>query len=151
MEQLYPGDFDKVCSLLEENDLLVTDLDPADLKQFLGHREGSSIVAVGGIQAFGEEGLLRSIAIARSRRESGFGKAIVIKLEQRAAAYGIRALYLLTETAPEFFVKLGYEVVRRSEVPNTIRATAQFSELCPASAICMSRKLPPNVKLERTC
>ncbi len=150
MEQLQPEDFIQVSSLLEQSGLVTIDLQPGDLKQFLGLRQAKSIVAVGGALAFGQNGLLRSIAISRTLRGSGLGKEIVSQLELRVAASGIHTLFLLTETAAAFFMKLDYEVVSRSQVPDEICATAQFSEVCPESATCMKKQLPPTVKLEQT-
>jgi len=50
-------------------------------------------------------------------------------------------LYLLTTTAETFFVRCGYEVIDRAAVPEEIRATAEFRDLCPASSLCMKKRL----------
>ena len=47
----------------------------------------------------------------------------------------------LTETAARFFSKLGYQVVGRGEVPQAIRVTREFSNLCPDTAIVMFKPL----------
>lgn len=61
--------------------------------------------------------------------------------ETWAAAQGIETLYLLTTTAAQFFARRGYEVVARSDAPNVIAATSQFSKLCPASSAFMRKVL----------
>jgi amino-acid N-acetyltransferase len=54
-----------------------------------------------------------------------------------ARGKGAGALYLLTTTARDFFAALGWRVVDRREVPEVIKATAEYSRLCPDSATCM--------------
>ena len=61
---------------------------------------------------------------------------------------GIKTLYLLTTTAAQFFAKRGYEAVPRSEAPAAIAATAQFSDLCPASSAFMRKALAANNSLQ---
>jgi microcystin degradation protein MlrC len=42
---------------------------------------------------------------------------------------------------PEFFAALGYERIDRSAVPPAVKESAEFSELCPDSAVVMHREL----------
>jgi amino-acid N-acetyltransferase len=98
-------------------------------------------VGVGGIERYGADGLLRSVAVEESARGRGFGTAICERLEQRAHASGVETLYLLTTTASEFFADRGYVAVDRREPPDSIRATSEFEELCPATAVCMRKSL----------
>jgi N-acetylglutamate synthase-like GNAT family acetyltransferase len=62
-------------------------------------------------------------------------------LEAGARAGGLTHLYLLTETAKDFFLKRGYHVVPRAAAPTALQTTAEFKSLCPASAICMHKEL----------
>jgi len=48
---------------------------------------------------------------------------------------------LLTTDAERFFHGLGFAVVERGLLPAEIRATAQFRELCPQTAVAMARDL----------
>ena len=74
-----------------------------------------------------------------------FGKAICRLaqpcIEDRACRLHLSCLYLLTTTAEEFFARCGYEPIDRSRVPEAIRATAEFQSLCPASSVCMRKRL----------
>ena len=149
MEQLLPSDFGAVASLLEENALLSSDIRPDDLRHFLGLRQHGSIVSVGGIQVYGTLGLLRSIAVSSDLRGKGHGTEIVTRLEQYALGNGILRLYLLTETAANFFASLNYETTARSRVPHTLRTTPQFAQLCPDTAVCMTKPLPLDPVLAR--
>jgi amino-acid N-acetyltransferase len=50
-------------------------------------------------------------------------------------------LYLLTTTADAFFRRLGYEQTARELAPPAIKATREFSSLCPSSSIFMVKQL----------
>lgn len=106
-----------------------------------GRRRDGQPAGVVGLEVYGPEGLLRSLAVAASERRTGLGRALVAYAEDQAAALGVEQLYLLTTSAAEFFTRLGYRRVPRSEAPPSIAATSQFTELCPASAVLMSKVL----------
>ncbi len=61
--------------------------------------------------------------------------------ESDARVHGIERLVLLTETARPLFQKLGYELIERREVPESLRRSAEFHSLCPVSAVCMAKAL----------
>lgn len=98
-------------------------------------------VGVGGVEPLGADGLLRSVAVSPAERGRGYGTALVAALEDGAREQGIETLYLLTTTAAAFFAGLGYERVDREAVPAHVRATTQFTALCPASATAMRTEL----------
>jgi amino-acid N-acetyltransferase len=54
---------------------------------------------------------------------------------------GINCLYLLTTTAKAFFDKQGYCSIKREETPQAVKQTAEFSSLCPSSAVVMKKRL----------
>lgn len=49
----------------------------------------------------------------------------------------VRALYLLTLTAEDYFATRGFARVGREHVPETVMQSREFLGLCPASAIAM--------------
>jgi N-acetylglutamate synthase-like GNAT family acetyltransferase len=95
----------------------------------------------GGIEAHGADALLRSVVTLPPLRSRGIGQAIVKALEAEAIVMKCSAVWLLTTTARAFFDKLGYAAVDRAGVPGAIRATPQFSALCPDSATVMVKRL----------
>jgi N-acetylglutamate synthase-like GNAT family acetyltransferase len=95
----------------------------------------------GGIEVHGADALMRSVVTLPPLRGRGVGQGIVRALEAEAIVMKCGAVWLLTTTAREFFGKLGYAAVDRADVPGAIRATAQFSSLCPDSATVMVRRL----------
>jgi amino-acid N-acetyltransferase len=49
----------------------------------------------------------------------------------------LRALYLLTETAAEFWPRFGFVRIARDAAPPGVRDSAEWSGGCPASAVAM--------------
>jgi len=94
-----------------------------------------------GLEVFGTTGLLRSLVVAKNARASGLGSKLVGALEAAAETAGIGELWLLTVDAGRFFERLGYRSVDRSRVPEAIRGSREFSELCPAAASVMRKRL----------
>lgn len=138
----------EVEALLTEAQLPVSDLSGSLSLNLLGMRESGRLVGVVGVEVYGAVGMLRSLAVASSRRNAGLGVSLVSNAEAWAAERGVKTLYLLTTTAAEFFAKLGYEAIPRSEAPAAIAATAQFSDLCPASSTFMRKVLAANNSLQ---
>ena len=93
------------------------------------------------MEQYGEDGLLRSLVVDPELRRMSLGKHLVDALEQEAVSRGVRTFYLLTNTAESYFPRLGYLPTERSSVPESIRNTSQFRELCPASAACFRKLL----------
>ncbi len=143
-----PRDMEAIHVLLQGSGLPTADLTRAQ-PEFVVACEGARIVGVGGLEWFGEAGLLRSIAVAPDRRGAGIGPMIVRYLEERARARGLSELVLLTQTAKEFFEWQGYRVIERLRAPPAVQDSEEFRSLCPSSAFCMSKRIADSNSLER--
>ena len=95
----------------------------------------------GGLEVYGKDALMRSVVTLPPLRGRGFGAAIVAALETEARLAKCSSIYLLTTTAQALFEKLGYAKVDRAQAPAAIRASTQFSKLCPDSAVLMLKRL----------
>lgn len=128
-------------ALLAAAGLPADDLDGPG-KQFHGwHDGGGRLAAAGGLEIRGGAGLLRSCVVAPQARGRGLGRALVDALERAARDARVARLFLLTETAAEFFARRGYTVVERSAVPPEIAGLGQFTDICPESATAMTKLL----------
>jgi N-acetylglutamate synthase-like GNAT family acetyltransferase len=134
------ADSAQIVALLQANELPTSDLQESR-PEFFVIEEGGELFGTGGVQAFGDAALLRSVAISKDRQHAGLGSALLSALERHASGLGIGELVLLTQTAEPFFARHGYVRVERARVPQAIQATAEFRSLCPASAVCMSKRL----------
>jgi amino-acid N-acetyltransferase len=106
---------------------------------FAGSREAPSGVV--GLETFEDVALLRSLVVAPDNRSSGLGSALVRHAEAAARANRSLTIYLWTTTAGAFFAARGYVRASREAAPPAIRATREFSGLCPASSAFMKRTL----------
>jgi amino-acid N-acetyltransferase len=129
----------EVIALLQENNLPVSDLDEG--KKLFALLQNDEIMGTGGLEFFDNCALLRSVSVRKDLQGRGFGKFISQELEKISKQKGIDCLYLLTNTAKDFFSKEGYEVIGRGEVPESIKNSSEFSTVCPSSAIVMRKDL----------
>lgn len=127
--------------LLSACGLPVSDIAPCESRLFFGCRSDAGLAGVVGLEIFGSVALLRSLAISPQYRSHGLGRALVAHAETHAASRAVESLFLLTTTAETYFSKLGYSHASRENAPSAIKATAQFSGLCPASSAFMSKRL----------
>ena len=111
------------------------------LDSFMVATDGDVCVGVVGLEIYGSNALLRSLAVKPPHRSRGLGARLVDAIEAEARGRGVTALYLLTTTATTFFHRLGYAARDRTTVPPSIAATTEFSSLCPDTADCMWRDL----------
>ena len=100
---------------------------------------GGVLVGVAGLEVCCNNALLRSVAVDPAWRSHGIGRALVTRLIADAESRGIHALYLLTTSAERYFPGFGFREITRDEVPEDVRATAEFRSACPASATVMRR------------
>lgn len=131
----------EIKQLLSACELPTSDISPSKTLLFFGCHSDGKLVGVIGLEVYGQIALLRSLAVAPELRKHGLGKSLVTFAEAHAASFGVESLYLLTTTAEAFFTKLGYSPASREEAPSPIKATSQFSGLCPASSIFMHKHL----------
>ena len=122
-------DLPAVIELLEAARLPHRDVTAALMAHYLLAKRGNALVGVIGLEPLGEVGLLRSLAVASSERGRGLGIELTRALERHARDLGVTQLYLLTTTAENFFGKLGYGAIPRTDAPAPIRGTEGLTTL----------------------
>jgi amino-acid N-acetyltransferase len=138
-----PGDEPAVAALLTASALPLDGVHEA-LPCFVVAEDAGEIIGVAGIEACGvtgEHALLRSVAVVPAWRSRGLGRVLVTRAVAEAEARGTKALYLLTTTAEGYFPSFGFRTIARDVVPDDVRATAEFTSACPASATVMTLPL----------
>jgi len=136
-----PQDETAIKQFLEANELLHQDIEPTDLKHFLMARDSSAMIGLVGLEIQGGLALLRSLAVNEGYRNRGLATLLIEKIEDYARSLKISTLYLLTMTAEDFFKKHDYQRTARETAPTGIQKTAEFKELCPASAAFMVKNI----------
>lgn len=130
-----------ILALLRETNLPTDDLAASSARMFYVAGKGDELLGCAAVETFATAGLLRSVAVRADQRGVGIATALVSALERAAAGSGIERLFLLTTSAPEFFARIGYVVCDRLEAPEAIQRSPQFAQLCPKSAVCLSKAL----------
>jgi amino-acid N-acetyltransferase len=128
--------FAAVTRFLEANKLPEAGLE-VHASDVLVARNGSTLLATAALEIYDDNALLRSIAVEERARGTGLGQSITRAAIDRARQKGVTHLFLLTETAPDFFRRFGFVDVDRDAVPTAIRSTVEFASACPASAPVM--------------
>jgi amino-acid N-acetyltransferase len=104
-------------------------------------RRDSRIVGTAALELYDGGALLRSVAVDPAERGSGLGRLLAERAIGEAEARELAAVYLLTTTAEDYFRRLGFAVVTREQVPESVRASVEFQSACPASATAMRKIL----------
>jgi amino-acid N-acetyltransferase len=137
-----PGDEASIYALLQESGLPTNDITPEHLQHFLVMKEGGALLGVAGVERLNaHRGLVRSLAVAPAHRGKRIATQLYAAIENHACSMGMREVYALTTTIAEWLARLDFERVERNAIPDDVRATPEFSGLCPASAAVMRKTL----------
>lgn len=109
------------------------------LPSFVVAEADGALVGVAGLEVRSENALLRSVAVDPRWRSHGVGRALVTRIISEAEARNVHGLYLLTTTAERYFPSFGFAPVQRDDVPSEIRATSEFTSVCPSTATVMCK------------
>jgi amino-acid N-acetyltransferase len=104
-------------------------------------RDEERVVGTAALEIYGEQALLRSVAVASDQQGLGVGKTLTEAALQLGKNIGIRQVYLLTTTAVAYFPRFGFMPIDRNAVPAPVQQSVEFHGACPASAVAMTRSL----------
>ncbi|MGD0018984.1 MAG: arsenic resistance N-acetyltransferase ArsN2 [Candidatus Limnocylindrales bacterium] len=140
IEPARPTDRPAIEGILRANDLPTAGLELA-LGTAVVAREDGQIVGCAAVEIYGRVGLLRSVCVAPPFRSLGLGARLVEEAETLAAARDVAELFLLTETAADWFARRGYEPDARESAPGPLQASPEFTGGCPVSATLLRKRL----------
>lgn len=131
------ADAPAILSLLERSTLPVAGW-RGHLDTTLVARDGDTVIGVIALEMYEDAALLRSAAVERTHRGKRVGSELTSAVLALARSRGVTSVYLLTETAGEFFPKFGFQRITRDEVPAAVKQSVEFTTACPASALVLS-------------
>src|SRR3569833_1023755 len=111
-------------ALLTAEKLPVSDL-PETLDNFIVALEEDEVIGVAGLEIYDDYGLLRSMAVNHSYRGKGIAGELLNHIEKLALKEKLKAIYLLTETAPNYFANKNYSKIARTEVPELVQQSSE--------------------------
>jgi amino-acid N-acetyltransferase len=137
-----PGDLEAVSDLL-----LAARLVPIDETAQFGDQYAvaaapdGAILGVAGYERYGEDILLRSVAVAEKWRSAGVGRRLTQDRLADARRRGCTTAYLLTDTAAGYWTRHGFAAIDRSAAPRDISRSREWSAACPIGATAMRKSL----------
>lgn len=140
-DQEIAGNDAGLVAALQAEGLPTDDLDEPGRRFYAYRTLTGEIVGYAGRELYGEAALLRSLVVLSPGRGKGAGKAIVARLARRAFDEGGRTAWLMTTSAAGYFEAMGFKRVERTAVPEAVLGTRQAKDLCPSSAVILSRPI----------
>jgi len=140
VRQARPGDLPALRELLSLCSLPFDGV-PDHLDAFLVALDQGRLTGSVGVERHGPDGLLRSLAVHPDYRGSGLGTRLTRLALRETRRLGLRQVFLLTETASEYFLRFQFRRFPRQQAPPAVQASLEFASVCPETAICMERRL----------
>ena len=141
-EPARPHDLRGALDLLGRSELTEQDVAERWGHYFVVREDDGRVVGVAGLEIHGVDGLLRSVAVDPDYRGQGIAASLVEAAMERAKKVSLRAVYLLTTTARDYFARRGFADCPREEAPAGIRESWEYRSGCPSTAAFMKRPVP---------
>jgi len=141
-EPARPHDLRGALDLLGRSELTEQDVAEGWGHYFVVREDDGRVVGVAGLEPHGEDGLLRSVAVDPDYRGQGLAASLVEAAMERAKRIRLRAVYLLTTTARDYFARHGFADCPREDASPAIRESWEYRSGCPSTAAFMKRPVP---------
>jgi N-acetylglutamate synthase-like GNAT family acetyltransferase len=137
------GDQEDIRNLLSEFMLPLEGLE--NTKMWVLQEDNGNVVGTVGLEVWGKNGLLRSLAVKKNLQNKGYGTCLVNYLVDESRKDEITDLFLLTQTGQSFFGKIGFRKIDSSHITESIKDSAEFKGACPTTATLMHLKIKRTV------
>ena len=95
------------------------------------------LIACAGLEIYMNDALLRSVAVHPDFQGKGYGSLLVERIIELARKKHITRLFLLTDTAEEYFYRRGFVRTSRDQVPSKMKNSIEFTTLCTSSPVML--------------
>ncbi len=137
-------DVNNIKKLLLENDLTVDGVEQF-YKDFIIAENGHLIGTVG-LEIYEKNALFRSLVVDPTYRSQKIGKALIERIKAHALLNNVKDFYLLTTTAKDYFLRIGFIESARNQAPSAILNTEEFKNICPSNAACLKLNIQNQVQ-----
>ena len=144
IDRVEKDELPSILALLDQCGLPKENLGP-HLSTTLVARNDSRVVGCSILELYDECALLAYVAVEQPFQRRGLGQRLTKEALDLAKHRGVGTVYLLTETAGTFFSKLGFESIPRSDVPQKVQHSSEFTTLCPITAQVMKISLKEEI------
>ncbi|MCX5746304.1 MAG: GNAT family N-acetyltransferase, partial [Proteobacteria bacterium] len=115
--------------------------EPARDEQFGSYvvlRNERGVVGSVALEVHGDDAILRALAVDPEARGAGYGWMLADMALSQARWRGVRRIYLLTESASDFFAaKFGFRVVDRSTLSKAVAHSETFTRSATSGQVAM--------------
>ncbi|MPZ24510.1 MAG: GNAT family N-acetyltransferase [Dehalococcoidia bacterium] len=147
IEPIQASDLDRIVELLSAAGLPVEGVVGGQLDELLVARHVVCVIGAVGLERHGDYGLLRSLIVAVEHRGRGDGQALTEAVLKSASEKD--KVFLLTQTAADYFLRFGFRAIPREEAEGAVGASLEFRFACCESAVAMVRERPDELWLTR--
>ncbi len=138
MRPVERADMVKIRELLAKAELTEEPARDAQFSSFYMLRNEQGVVGSVALEVHGDDAILRALAVHPEARGAGYGWMLADLAIGQARWRGVRRIYLLTESASDFFAaKFGFRVVDRSTLSKQIAASETFTRPSGARLVAM--------------
>ncbi|MBP6628303.1 MAG: UDP-N-acetylmuramate--L-alanine ligase [Kofleriaceae bacterium] len=132
------GHMPEVRALLERCGLAGERASDDDFAPFFALSNERGIIGCVALEVLGEDAILRALAVDPEARGGGYGWMLADMAVAHARHRGARRIYLLTDSASDFFAaKLGFRVVDRSTTSAEVASSATFRASAGSTFVAM--------------
>lgn len=135
-----PDDFSQAIELLQSSQLPTEDLRP-DLENFWIAEYDEKAIGLIGLDLYAPYGLLRSMIVLPEERSKGIASQLVEQVEARGMELGLTELFLITNTAADYFTRKNFRQMDKSALPASVGSSREMNGLCPASSVIMHKSI----------
>lgn len=132
-------DFRQIHDLLSKNGLPTAGVNSKSGRYYIAHNQ--KIMGVIGAEQYGTAVLLRSLAVASQFQKRGVARQLLHYAWQTLQGTRVTDVYLLTNTAQSYLTQYGFTKIERDAIPAAVLTTSALGNACPASSLCMYRRL----------
>jgi amino-acid N-acetyltransferase len=111
------------------------------IQNFMLEFHKNTLLGCAGLEIYEQAGLLRSVAVSASKRSNGVGSRLVKSILEHARTQQLSSIFLLTQTAENYFPRFGFKRVSRPEIPASLQASEELRGACPDTAVVMMLEL----------
>ena len=123
-------DIQRLTDFLTDNSMTTVGLQKCIENFIIAVDDKGSWVGVAGYEMYGRSALLRSVAVEKGSRNLGHGRALVEAVLAETRKQGVRTVYLFTESAEQYFKRLGFDPAERDQIDPAVKSSPQFTECC---------------------
>jgi N-acetylglutamate synthase-like GNAT family acetyltransferase len=129
---------DSVRQILQLVNLLDEQARDDQFQSFFVLRNEKGNVGCVSIEVYGDDAVLRALAVDPEFRGAGYGWMLADMAVGQARWRGVRRIYLLTESASDFFAaKFGFRVVDRTTLSKSISGSETFAAHAGSARVAM--------------